>query len=157
MTRLGLLISSVFYIGYFPIAPGTAGSAAGLVVYALMRLAGAPPLADLALIVALFALGCWSGTVAERYFRRTDPGQVVLDEVIGMLITLAFLPASWTLAVVGFFVFRALDIVKPPPARQCERLHGGLGIMMDDVVSAIYGNLLLRLALLAAPGWLTGM
>ncbi len=155
MTRLAILLSSVFYTGYFPIAPGTAGSAAGLVVYAIMRLAGAPPWADLLLISVLFALGCWSGTVAERYFRKTDPGQVVLDEVIGMLITLALLPSSWTLAIAGFFVFRILDIIKPPPARQCERLPGGLGVMMDDVVSAVYANLLLRLALLVAPGWLT--
>ncbi len=157
MTRIAILISSVFYTGYFPIAPGTAGSAAGLAIYGVMRLAGAPPAADLALIGVLFALGCWSGTVAERYFLKTDPGQVVLDEVIGMLVTLVLLPASWTLAVAGFFVFRVLDIVKPPPARQCERLHGGLGVMMDDVVSAIYSNLLLRLVLLLAAGRLASL
>jgi phosphatidylglycerophosphatase A len=99
----------------------------------------------------LFAAGCWAGSVAERHYARTDPGFVVLDEVVGMLLTLLLVPVTWSGALIGFFLFRAFDIVKPFPARQCERLHGGLGIMADDVVAGIYGNLALRLILFVMP------
>ena len=105
-------------------------------------------------MAVLFAVGVWSGTVAERHFRGVDPGPVVIDEVFGMLVTLAFLPVSMTGAIVGFFVFRFLDIVKPWPARRFEALHGGLGIMADDGMAAIYGNLLMRALIVIAPGWL---
>jgi phosphatidylglycerophosphatase A len=154
MKRLALLLATFGYVGYFPIAPGTAGSAAGLALYAALRYLAPPavvPYVDLGAIVALFVLGCWAGTVAERHYGRTDPGAVVVDEVIGMLMTLWLIPVTWKGAVVGFLLFRAFDIVKPFPARQCERLHGGLGIMADDAVAGLYGNLALRLVLLIAP------
>jgi phosphatidylglycerophosphatase A len=70
-----------------------------------------------------------------------------------MLVTLYLLPVSWTLAIAGFFVFRVLDVFKPFPARRLEALHGGWGMMADDVMAAIYGNLILRVAILAAPGF----
>jgi phosphatidylglycerophosphatase A len=160
MTRLAVFLSSFCYVGYFPIAPGTAGSAAGLVLFALMKwLGGSAPGTTLApgvevgVIVVLFAAGVWSGGVAERYFGTTDPGQVVLDEVVGMLMTLAFMPIGWRAALFGFFVFRIFDIIKPYPASRFERLHGGLGIMADDAMSGIYANLVVRAALWLAPGW----
>ena len=106
MMRLALFVCTFGYVGYFPIAPGTVGSAAGLVVYALLRAFGASPVVDLAVIAALFAAGVWSGTMAERHFGGTDPGPGVIDEVAGMLVTLWALPATWALAIVGFFVFR---------------------------------------------------
>jgi phosphatidylglycerophosphatase A len=151
MTRLAILLATFGYVGYFPIAPGTAGSAAALVLYAALRLAGSPPTVDLAVIVLLFVVGCWAGSVAERHFGRTDPGAVVLDEVMGMLLTLWLIPVTWVGALVGFLLFRVFDIVKPMPARQCERLPGGLGIMADDAVAGIYGNLALRLIVWAIP------
>jgi phosphatidylglycerophosphatase A len=151
MTRLAILLATVGYVGHFPFAPGTAGSAAALVLYVLLRWAGAPFFVDVVIIVALFATGCWAGSVAEAHYGRTDPGYVVLDEVIGMLVTLLFVPVSWSGVLIGFLLFRAFDIVKPFPARQCERWHGGLGIMADDVVAGIYGNLALRLIIWAVP------
>jgi phosphatidylglycerophosphatase A len=149
-TRLAVLLATVGYVGHFPIAPGTAGSAAGLLLFALLRMAGSFPL-EAAVLLALLAVGCWAGSVAEAHYGRTDPGYVVLDEVVGMLVTLLLVPVSPSGAIVGFFLFRLFDIVKPFPARQCERLHGGLGIMADDVVAGIYGNLALRVVLLLAP------
>lgn len=149
-TRLAVLLATVGYVGHFPIAPGTAGSAAGLLLFALLRITGWPAL-EAAVMLALLAIGCWAGSVAEAHYGRTDPGQVVLDEVVGMLATLLLVPVSATGAIIGFFLFRLFDIVKPFPARQCERLHGGLGIMADDVVAGIYANLALRLVLLLAP------
>lgn len=151
MMRLALFVATFGYIGYFPVVPGTVGSAAGLVVYVLLRALGASPIVDLAVIAALFVAGVWSGTLAERHFGGTDPGPGVVDEVVGMLVTLWALPATWALAIAGFFVFRILDIIKPWPASRFEALHGGLGMMADDVMAAIYGNLLLRGALLLLP------
>jgi phosphatidylglycerophosphatase A len=150
MNRLAVFLATFGYVGLFPIAPGTAGSAAALVPFAVLRWYGSPSL-EVATIVALFAAGCWAGSVAEAHYGRTDPGYVVLDEVIGMLLTLLFVPVSWSGAFVGFLLFRLFDIVKPVPARQCERLHGGLGIMADDAVAGIYANLSLRLVLWALP------
>ena len=153
-TRLALLLATVGYVGHFPIAPGTAGSAAGLLLYAALRFVSSPPELDvvvIALIVVLFAAGCWAGSVAETHYARTDPGYVVLDEVVGMLVTLLLVPVSALGAIVGFVLFRVFDIIKPFPARQCERLHGGVGIMADDVVAGIYGNLALRALLYFLP------
>jgi phosphatidylglycerophosphatase A len=151
MMRLALFVCTFGYIGYFPFAPGTVGSVAGLAVYALLRAFGASPAVDLAVIGALFVAGVWSGTLAERHFGGTDPGPGVIDEVAGMLVTLWALPATWALAVIGFVVFRILDISKPWPANRFEQLHGGLGMMADDVMAAIYGNLVLRAALWLLP------
>ena len=153
MMRLALLVCTVFGVGYSPIAPGTAGSAAGLVFYALFRWLGLSPAVEAAGIVAIFVVGTWSGTLAEKHFGTTDPGAGVIDEVAGMLVTLYLLPVSWTIALVGFVVFRVLDVLKPFPARQLESLHGGLGMMADDVMAAVYGNLILRAAIHVAPAF----
>lgn len=154
MHRLGLFVATCGYIGYAPIAPGTFGSAAGLVVFFLVRSTGSVAL-ELALIVALFAVGIWSGTVAEHHFGGVDPGPVVLDEVVGMLITLALLPVNTGGAIAGFLVFRVLDVVKPWPSARFEKLPGGLGVMADDGMAALYGNILMRGLIAVAPqGWL---
>jgi len=154
LTRLAVLVCTFGYVGYFPVAPGTVGSLAGLVVFALLRWLHAPAAADAALILLLFLAGVWSGTHAERYFGTTDPGPGVIDEVVGMLITLFLLPVTWAVVIAAFFIFRILDVIKPYPARRFESFHGGMGMMADDVMSAIYANLLLWLAVWIAPGWL---
>jgi phosphatidylglycerophosphatase A len=154
VTRLAVFVATVAYCGYFPIAPGTVGSAAGLLVYALVWWTRSP-LIEVALITGLFVLGIWAGTVAERYFGGIDPGPIVLDEVVGMLITLAFIPVGWSGALAGFVLFRIFDVIKPYPAGRFERLHGGLGVMADDAMAAVYANLSLRLLLWALPRWLS--
>jgi phosphatidylglycerophosphatase A len=150
-TRLAIFVCTFGYIGYFPIAPGTIGSMAGLAVYAGLRWLAVGPPAEALIIVTLFVMGTWSGTHAERYFGGTDPGPGVIDEVVGMLITLYLVPATVITAIAGFFIFRILDVVKPFPANRLERLHGGLGMMADDAMSAIYANLVLH-ALVWAMG-----
>jgi phosphatidylglycerophosphatase A len=152
MMRLALFVCTFGGVGYSPVAPGTAGSAAGLVVYAALRLAGATPGVEALIIGIIIVAGIWSGTIVERHFGTTDPGPGVIDEVAGMLVTLYALPTGWVMAIGGFFLFRALDVFKPYPAQRFERLHGGLGMMADDVMVAIYGNLLLRAALAILPG-----
>jgi phosphatidylglycerophosphatase A len=141
---VGLAVATVFGVGYVPFAPGTFGSAAGLVVWWLLP---ASPVAQAVAIVAIFCAGSWGGSVAERHFGRTDPGQVVVDEVMGMLITLFLNPVGWTGAVAGFFLFRLFDVIKPYPANRLEHLHGGIGVMADDAMAAVYANLALRAAL----------
>ena len=154
MRRLGLLIATCGYIGFAPVAPGTVGSAAGVAVFYLIRgveAAWAQPL----LIAVLFAAGVWAASIAEQALGGTDPGPVVIDEVVGMLITLLWLPVTPLGALAGFLLFRVLDVVKPWPSRQLESLHGGLGIMSDDAMAAVYGHLLMRgLAWIAPAGWL---
>jgi phosphatidylglycerophosphatase A len=153
VTRLAVFIATVGYCGYFPIAPGTVGSAAGLVVYLLVWWAQSP-LLEIGLIAVLFAAGVWAGTTSERYFGGIDPGPIVLDEVVGMLITLAFIPVGLTGALIGFVLFRIFDVIKPFPAGRLEALHGGLGVMADDAMAAVYANIALRLVLWMRPGWL---
>jgi phosphatidylglycerophosphatase A len=152
--RLGLFIATCGYLGYVPVAPGTFGSAAGLVVLAAVRWSGSPAL-ELAVIILLFAVGVWSANAAEGHFGGVDPAPVILDEVVGMLITLAFLPVNITGAIVGFLLFRLFDVVKPWPANRLEALHGGLGVMADDAMAGVYGNVAMRLLVVALPaGWL---
>ena len=102
--------------------------------------------AQAAAIVVVFVAGSWSGGIAERHYGATDPGAVVIDEVLGMLITLFLNPVGWTGALVGFLLFRLFDVIKPYPANRLERLHGGLGIMCDDAMAAVYANMVLRVA-----------
>ena len=154
MRRLGLFVATCGYLGYVPIAPGTFGSALGLGVFFAVRETASVPV-EVAAIVVLFAVGVWSGTVAEHHFGGIDPGPVVIDEVVGMLITLAFIPVTLTGAVVGFVVFRVLDVVKPWPSASFEKLPGGLGVMADDGMAAIYGNLVMHGLVRLVPGWLT--
>ena len=152
MTRLAVFVATVGYSGYFPVAPGTVGSLAGLVFYLLVWWSQSLAV-EVGLIVMLFLLGIWAGTTAERYFGGIDPGQIVIDEVVGMLITLAFIPVGLSGALVGFFLFRVFDVIKPFPAASLERLHGGLGVMADDAMAAVYANISLRAVLWAMPGW----
>jgi phosphatidylglycerophosphatase A len=150
MRRLGLLIATCGYIGFAPVAPGTVGSAAGVALFYLVRASGVP-VAELVLIAALFAAGVWASSMAERVLGRTDPGPVVIDEVVGMLITLAWIPVTPLGALTGFLIFRVLDVVKPWPSRQFEAMHGGLGVMADDAMAAVYGQLLMRGLVLLTP------
>lgn len=141
-----LLLSTALGVGYIPFAPGTFGSAAGLLLWALLPSSAG---VQAAAIVGLFVAGSWSASVAERHFGRADPGQVVVDEVMGMLITLFLNPVGWGGAALAFVLFRAFDIMKPYPANRLEHLPGGVGVMADDAMAAIYANLVIRVMLAA--------
>jgi phosphatidylglycerophosphatase A len=148
MTSLALAIATVLGVGRVPFAPGTFGSAAGLLIWAAMSGSWA---AQAAAIVVVFVAGVWSGGIAERHYGATDPGAVVIDEVLGMLVTLFLNPVGWTGALVGFLLFRIFDVIKPYPANRLERFHGGLGIMSDDAMAAVYANILLRIVIALVP------
>jgi len=150
--RVALLIATAGYVGWFPIAPGTAGSLAGLIVFAAVRRIASPAV-ELAVIVVILIAGVWAAGVTERALGTEDPGPVVIDEVLGMLITLALLPVSRAGMAAGFVLFRIFDVLKPYPAARMERLGGGLGIMLDDAMAAIYAYASLRVLLWVWPQW----
>jgi phosphatidylglycerophosphatase A len=148
MKRLAVLLATSGGAGYAPIAPGTAGSAVGVVIYLLTCKLSA--VVQIALVAVVSIVGVWAAEEGARHFQREDPGQVVIDEVAGQLLTLLLTGVGWIGAIVGFFIFRVLDVIKPFPARRLEHLHGGLGIMADDLMVALYGNILVRVLIIAA-------
>ncbi|MBP7776777.1 MAG: phosphatidylglycerophosphatase A [Acidobacteria bacterium] len=152
--RVALAFASAGYSGFFPFAPGTVGSAVGVALWWGMRMAGATVAIEVAVVFGLLVTGALAATRAERVLGTTDPGPVVVDEVMGMCVTLVGAPLTWPTALAGFVLFRGFDIVKPPPARQLERAHGGWGIMLDDLAAGVYAWGVLRMALWLAPGWL---
>jgi phosphatidylglycerophosphatase A len=152
LRRLGVFIATCAHVGYAPVAPGTWGSVFGLVIYYLVRRQGSTAV-ELAVIALITVIGLWAATEAEHYFGGIDPGPVVIDEVIGMLITLALHPVNVLGAVLGFLIFRVLDVIKPWPARRLELLPGGFGVVFDDVMAGVYGNLLMWAAIRVLPDW----
>ena len=150
--RLSVAVATALGVGYVPFAPGTFGSLAGLVVFAAVRASGLP-VVELAAIVVVFLIGAWAASAAETHFGHIDPGPVVIDEVLGMLVTLAFIPVGWPAALTGFLLFRVFDVIKPYPANRFERLHGGFGVMADDAMAAVYANVVLRGVVYLLPGW----
>jgi phosphatidylglycerophosphatase A len=153
VTRFAVFLATVAYCGYVPVAPGTVGTAAGLAIYLLVWWTRSP-VVEISLLVVTSVAGTWAATHAERYFGGIDPGPVVIDEVLGMLVTLAFIPAGWSAMIAGFLLFRVFDIVKPYPANRLEKFHGGFGIMADDAMAGVYANLALRLLMWLLPAWI---
>ncbi len=151
MMLVALALATSLGVGYVPVAPGTCGSLVGLALWWMLPDA---PSAQLVAILGLFILGSWSAGLAERHFNGTDPGPVVIDEVMGVLITLWMNPVGWMGAAFGFLLFRLFDVLKPYPANRLEDLHGGVGIMADDAMAAIYANLALRLVLVLGASYL---
>ncbi len=138
MRKLILFVATGAGSGYAPIAPGTLGSGVGLLLY--LPLAGLSGAAYLAVVGGISALGIWAAQRAEGLFGQRDDGRITIDEVAGMLLSLAFLPRRLDVVVAGFLLFRLFDIFKPPPARAAESLPGGLGVVTDDLVAGLYAN-----------------
>jgi len=152
-TRLALMLATFGYSGFAPVAPGTVGAAAGLVLIIPIRMLGFPWI-DLGAALVLFAVGVWSADATERHLGMEDPGPVVIDEVLGMLVSLLWLPLSWPVVLAAFLAFRVFDIIKPWPAGRFERLGGGLGIMADDAMAGVYANLVVQALVWWRPEWM---
>ena len=144
------LVATFFGAGRLPAAPGTWGSAATVLLWWVItrwlpspwQPEGAAALAALAILVGIPA-----ATRVARELGRKDPGCVVIDEVVGQLITLIAVPVSWKTLLAGFILFRAFDTTKPPPVRQLERLPEGTGIVVDDIGAGIYALIVMQLVL----------
>ena len=146
MDRLLMFIATGAGSGYLPKAPGTWGTLVGLLLW--WPLAGLSLTAYLATVAVLFIVGVASAGAAEKILDRGDPGVVVIDEIVGVLIALAAAPLHPVAALAGFALFRLFDIAKPFPVGWVDRhLHGGLGIMLDDVAAGLYALLVLHLGL----------
>jgi phosphatidylglycerophosphatase A len=160
MDKLKLAFVSSGGLGLSPFAPGTVGTLGGVAIAWGLSYTSAFLVWTLVAAAGLYLVGRSLGDWAERYAGRKDPGIFVVDEVIGYLVTVAWIDAPSLLAlVVAFFVFRFFDIFKPPPARRLERLGGGDGIILDDVVAGLYGlgvMAILRLFLFEPAAWTVG-
>jgi phosphatidylglycerophosphatase A len=144
--KVVLFLATGFGIGHIPVAPGTFGSILGLPLgFVLAELALPVAIA----IAGLFVLGSiWIANVAEKLMQKPDPGCIVIDEIAGMAVTLVGLPVDLTTALMGFIIFRILDILKPFPIRYLDqRLVGGWGVVMDDVAAGIIANMILRIGI----------
>ena len=143
MDKLILIVATGLGLGYLPIAPGTWGSLLALPLH-LVLIQLSPTNYAIAL-AAIFVVGILSAGMVEKIVDRRDPGLVVIDEVIGMLITLIGAPVTPLAMLTGFILFRIFDIAKPFPIRLIDqRLHGGIGIVMDDVLAGVYALVSLR-------------
>ncbi len=142
-----MLIATGFYSGYLPKAPGTWGSLVGLLLFYLLHTLSLP--VYLAVVAGIFVVGSFAAGEAEKILDSRDPGVVVIDEIAGMLITMIAVPATPLNMALGFILFRIFDIAKPFPVNFFDqRFHGGLGIMLDDVMAGIYSLIILQLLLL---------
>ncbi|MDZ7344339.1 MAG: phosphatidylglycerophosphatase A [candidate division KSB1 bacterium] len=157
-TGIARLIATVGFIGFSPLAPGTMAS----LVAGLAFLLSSPYFSTSAWLISLVAVAAISVWSAQQMIApekswwhpqrakraapdNDDPSEIVIDEVMGMVVTMAFLPLTAKTVGIGFLLFRLFDILKPFPARRAEHLPGGWGIVMDDVVAGIYANVSLRI------------
>lgn len=140
--KLAEFIATIGYAGYFPIASGTLGSILGMILYYFVK---DNCISYLIAASLLFALGFIASDVHEKHTGKKDPHEVIIDEAAGIFIVYLFIPFSVTLFIAGFFIYRIFDVLKPFPIRRLERLPGGIGIMADDILAAIYANICLHI------------
>lgn len=149
MDRLYMFLATGAYSGYLPKAPGTWGSVLGVLIW--IGLAQLSPGTYWCMVGLLFVAGVASAGAAEKILDRGDPGVVVIDEIVGQLITLGWAPVHPGAALAGFVLFRLFDILKPFPIGWIDQhLHGGFGIMLDDVMAGCYALVVLQLGLWVA-------
>ncbi len=145
--RLAVLVGTGLYSGYFPVFPGTVGSAAGVVLYLILVKAGVlsegSRLGWALTLIVVYAAGVAAAHRCEKLYGH-DAKPIVIDEVWGMLISLVYLPVDWKWILAAFLLFRVFDIVKPFPARRAEKVGGGLAIMLDDGVAGLYALIILH-------------
>ena len=149
LDRLAVLIATVFGAGYAPIAPGTVGSA---VTVALLWLIPFSRAELLLFLVAVAVVGTWAAHRAERAIGGKDPGAIVIDEVAGMTLSVVAFPLTPSVLLAGFVLFRVFDVLKPPPARESQRLTGGVGVVIDDLIAGLYALAIIALSR-SLVGW----
>jgi phosphatidylglycerophosphatase A len=143
LDKLALILSSCFGFGLIPVAQGTFGTLAGIPL--AMALAHVGPMAAAYLLFFFVLLSIWTSGRSAKALEKDDPAEVVIDETAGLLLTLFLLPATGFNLCLGFILFRLFDILKPFPIRRLEKVEGGAGIVLDDLLAGVYGNVCLRL------------
>ena len=142
MNRILKHIATLGFIGYIPVAPGTVGSLAALAVFMFLR----PSISlQVAILLIMIPLATISSHVAERLLNEKDSSHIIIDEFCGYFLSVLFVPYSAGYALAAFFLFRFFDILKPFPVGRMEKLKGGIGIVADDIMAAIYANAILQI------------
>ncbi len=145
LDALARFVGTGAYTGYAPVASGTVGTLpAVLLAPGMWLLAERSPAVYLLSLLAWIAVALWSSERCLSIFGRGDPGEIVIDEIVGFFLAVAFLPLSLSTVVLGFLLFRLFDVVKPPPARQAEALPGAWGVVADDLIAGLMANACLR-------------
>ena len=144
MNRFFLILATGFGVGYSPVAPGTLGTLVAIPIYYFLSEIPSP-LYEITLIGFIF-LSVWISEKAEIFFGKKDDQRIVIDEIVGFLITMLWIPKTTRFIIIGFILFRFFDILKPIPIRRIERkFKGGFGVVLDDVVAGVYANIILHL------------
>jgi phosphatidylglycerophosphatase A len=144
MNRFFLVLATGLGVGHSPIAPGTLGTLVAIPVYYFLSNIASPTY-EITLI-GFFFLSVWMSENAEIFFGKKDDPRIVIDEMMGFLITMLWVPKTTQFILFGFFLFRLFDILKPFPIRRLEkRLKGGFGVVLDDVMAGIYASIILHL------------
>lgn len=134
-------------LGYSPIMPGTIGSLVGIVIFFILIQLNVPMLVLGCIITALFFFGVVTATKAEKIFNKKDAKTIVIDEVVGCLVYLYLIPLEIWCIILGFIIYRILDIIKPFPADSLQELRGGWGIMLDDLIAGVYAGIIINIIL----------
>jgi phosphatidylglycerophosphatase A len=149
MKQFILLLATGLGVGYSPVAPGTLGTLIAIPVYYFLSNI-LSPIYEITL-VGFFFLSVWTSENAERLYGKKDDQKIVIDEIMGFLITMLWVPRTLLFVIIAFFLFRFFDILKPFPIHRLEKgFKGGFGVVLDDVVAGIYGNIILHLITLIA-------
>jgi phosphatidylglycerophosphatase A len=139
-----LFIAEGAYSGKSPFAPGTAGTLVGVLLYLAAKNTGLLSYSILTFLVC--SIGTWTAGRAEVLLAKRDSPSIVIDEIAGFLISMFLVPVGWGYVAAGFFLFRLFDIIKPWPLYDLQDVHGGFGVMLDDMGAGVYTNILLQLA-----------
>lgn len=137
-----LFIAQAGFLGRLPLAPGTAGSLAGVIIY--LVLSRFPLHVYVAITLIITAIGIWASGKAEEILAKKDHPSIVIDEIAGFLVTMFLLPERWEYVLSGFLLFRFFDLRKPFPLNRLQGIRGGLGVMMDDIGAGVYANTTLQ-------------
>ena len=137
-----LFLAQGAYAGRFPVAPGTAGTVVAVPLYLLLSVL--PSVWYILACILTTGIAIWVSGEAENLLGKTDHPSIVIDEIAGFLVAMAFVPSAWMFLAAGFLLFRAFDIAKPFPLKRLQDLHGGTGIVLDDIGAGVYSNLVLQ-------------
>ncbi|MEM7007915.1 MAG: phosphatidylglycerophosphatase A [Thermodesulfobacteriota bacterium] len=140
---LANIIATFFYVGLIPIGPGTFGTLAAIPLF--YALTFTPFYLYLVITVVIILISVWASKVAEEIYKKEDPGQIVVDEVCGFLVTMILVPPTVSNIFIGFLLFRIFDITKPYPVRKFERIPNGWGVVLDDVAAGVYACITLHI------------
>jgi phosphatidylglycerophosphatase A len=148
MRFLVLFLASASFVGYIPVASGTFGSLVAIPLFYGFAPLASSPVFYVSIYVVAVGIACWAAGQADTMLAEHDSSKIVIDEVVGYLAATLFLEPTWKTVCVAFLIFRAFDIIKPFPASYFDReVHGGIGVVLDDVISGLYANVATRLVL----------